>query len=992
MFLAFRKMEWRKRDIVILLLAVVLFTAGLVEWWFLPISPALKSKIENPYFTTIDQKGNRYIINNGKNEILKVSKENRITARMSWDMHDKDSFGEADEVAVDSEGNIYVLDVLWNDTGLGLSMERVLRYTSDGSFDRVIFENDYAEQMVMKRHLFSLVRTGNEIRFAAVNEDGSGFATYVLKSGQTKPEPEERFTWETSGEIQDFALDKNGGYFVIKNGSIYSFADRKMKVEYCVPKREFILPYNLSLQKGTLYFSDICNQDIYKLSGDSAKLLYDKETLSKQTSLPIENAILETINISQKVGKDILSVTWNCGAAVIDMDHKGMIQDLSEVYYSNKYIAMLVLRVVCWGIAAVIGCYYLAVLIKYLILSGVLLKRKFSIFMILGVSISAIVVMLSMLNRFRDNYAQEQINSMCTVTQIASDIIDVEALKHVNYPSDYGSEDYRKLQNCMDNLIDVTSEYSENLYCNIVKRNGDRAYALAYLDNSVGAYFPLDEGEAQEAAEVYQTKEKYINDGKQDSTGSYVYVKSPVLDQNGKVAGIIEIGMVSDTLSGMIDSMKIKIMVEIALMVIIAVFILNEGLSFMEDHKEWKKQKKKSGKKPFPIPYLRIVTFFVFAAYNMPTSFLPVYIEKFYRDSFVIPRELAGSLPLTINFAMIGIMSLFCTALLRRFGFRIVMSVGALCCAVGEMSMALADNYGMVLGGLVLGGAGCGLVMNGLSIIVANQEPGEQSKGFSVINGAILSGMISGTVIGAAIAENLGEARMFLFSAAIWISMLALIFSVGRSFRMSGQQKEKTTGRVAFIFSGQVLGYLLLVVVPYVIINGFTSYFLPIFGDSYGLTESQTSLLLVMNCLVGIFLSEALTNVTVKYLGQGVLYLSSILSIGSVLLFGYFQNLFMLAFALFMLGASKSFGAAGREILFCRQPEVAAYGEDEAMGYYNLADNLGESIGTLVFGGMLSLGLVTGMWIFAGGSAVTLGIYSLLKKEREKKYKLKNTN
>ena len=75
MFLAFRKMEWRKRDIVILLLAVVLFTAGLVEWWFLPISPALKSKIENPYFTTIDQKGNRYIINNGKNEILKVSKD-----------------------------------------------------------------------------------------------------------------------------------------------------------------------------------------------------------------------------------------------------------------------------------------------------------------------------------------------------------------------------------------------------------------------------------------------------------------------------------------------------------------------------------------------------------------------------------------------------------------------------------------------------------------------------------------------------------------------------------------------------------------------------------------------------------------------------------------------------------------------------------------------------------------------------------------------------
>lgn len=141
--------------------------------------------------------------------------------------------------------------------------------------------------------------------------------------------------------------------------------------------------------------------------------------------------------------------------------------------------------------------------------------------------------------------------------------------------------------------------------------------------------------------------------------------------------------------------------------------------------------------------------------------------------------------------------------------------------------------------------------------------------------------------------------------------------------------------------------------------------------------------LLRPDLLVGIFLSEALTNLTMKYLGRGAIYLSGALSLGAVLLFGYFQNLTMLALTLFLLGASKSFGAAGREILFCRQPVVAQYGEDEAMGYYNLADNLGESIGTMVFGGMLSIGLVTGMWIFMGISAVTLGIYTLMGKQKK---------
>ena len=983
MFTAIKKLEIKQKDIIFLLLSLLLFVAGILQWWCFPQTSSLKEVIENPYFTTRDEQENHYIINKGKSEVLKVSKENRIMSRLSWDNHEADCFGEADEVAVDRKGNIYVLDVIWNDTGLGLAMERVLRYTPDGKFDRVVFEKDYSKTMITKRHLFSLVRIGDEIHFAEVHPDGKGFSTYILKSGRNKAEKSVEFDWDSAIEIQDFALDKKLGYFVIKNGTIYSFDSAKIRVAYQVADRQYMLPYSLSCQNGVLYFSDICNQAVYQLDGSRAKLLYGKEDFEKITSGQLGQDILETINVTGEGKEQILSVTWNNRVTEIGMNRSQDVSPSSEMNYTRTSVLLLGLRYFCLGIASVIAAYYLAVLVKYLIVSGIFIQKKFTIFMILGVSVSAMVVMMSMLQRFKENYVQEQISSMCTVTQIASEIMDVSALKHVTYPSDYGSEDYRKLQECMNDLIDVTSEYSENLYCNIVKISGDRAYALAYLDNSVGGYFPLDEGEAAEAKKVYRTGKKLINDGKQDATGSYVYVKTPVKDKSGKVIGIIEIGMVSDTLSGMIDSIKTKIMVEIALMVIIAVFILNECLAFIEDRREWAGKRKQQGKKSFPIPYLRIITFFVFAAYNMPTSFLPVYIEKFYREDFPISRELAGSLPLTVNFAMIGILSIFCTGLLRKFGFRLVMAAGALCCGIGEISMALAENYAMVLGGLIMGGAGCGLVMNGLSIMAANQEGEDQTKGFSVINGAILSGMISGTVIGAALAENLGESRMFFFSAAIWVSMLLLIFVIGGVFHMSEEKRQKHTGKLAFLFSGPVLGYLLLVVVPYVVINGFTSYFLPIFGDSYGLSESQTSLLLVMNCLVGIFLSEALTGLTMKYLGRGAIYLSSALSLGAVLLFGYFQNLPMLALTLFLLGASKSFGAAGREILFCRQPVVAQYGEDEAMGYYNLADNLGESIGTMVFGGMLSIGLVTGMWIFTGISAVTLGIYTLMGKKKK---------
>ena len=167
----------------------------------------------------------------------------------------------------------------------------------------------------------------------------------------------------------------------------------------------------------------------------------------------------------------------------------------------------------------------------------------------------------------------------------------------------------------------------------------------------------------------------------------------------------------------------------------------------------------------------------------------------------------------------------------------------------------------------------------------------------------------------------------------------------------------------------------MLIVVPFTIIGGFTSYFLPVFAAEYGLTESQTSLLLVMNCLVGIFLSETLTKVMLKSLGRGAIYLSTILSLAGLVLFGMFQNLYMLAFVLLLLGAARSFGAPIREILFCGQKEVQDYGEDRAMGLYNFADNVGDSLGTIVFGSILTVGFSVGMWALSGVSVAMMLVY-----------------
>ena len=343
MFTAFRRLECKKTDIIWMILAAALLAAGMLVWWYLPVTLSVKRDISNPYFATMDHKGNRYIINEGKSEVLKISGKGRITARIAWGDHQKDCFGEADEVAVGSDGSIYILDILWNDTGLGLSGERVLKYTSDGKFAGVVFENDYTDMMIMKRHLFSLVALKDEIRFAAVDPDGKGFSTYVLKNGQTNAKRDRYISWDLADEIQDFAVNENGGYFVIKNGTIYSFERDPLKVVYRAEDRTWLLPYNLSFRGGYLYFTDICGNGIYRLQEgkEQAERFCSMEKLQKLTGLDLKHSVLETIQVTGSAGKEMISVTWDNASAVlaVDQDVSVKMDTRQSFYYADSFLA-----------------------------------------------------------------------------------------------------------------------------------------------------------------------------------------------------------------------------------------------------------------------------------------------------------------------------------------------------------------------------------------------------------------------------------------------------------------------------------------------------------------------------------------------------------------------------------------------------------------------------------------------------------------------------
>ena len=89
--------------------------------------------------------------------------------------------------------------------------------------------------------------------------------------------------------------------------------------------------------------------------------------------------------------------------------------------------------------------------------------------------------------------------------QIAASTIPIGDLKQVVYPDDYGSPSQKNLQKFMETLINKDFDYSSKMYCNIVKYENDRCYAVTYLDQSIGSFYPLDDYESSELKEIYTT-------------------------------------------------------------------------------------------------------------------------------------------------------------------------------------------------------------------------------------------------------------------------------------------------------------------------------------------------------------------------------------------------------------------------------------------------------------------------------------------------------
>lgn len=963
--------KFRKFDIIVIIMMILL---GYLSFRYrLPYEKAT-SRYTEISLGYISRKCNDryYVIDDGHSRMICFDENEKEL----FEIVDPVVVGEyglyIDDVFVDDE-NIYLSGSLWN--GMLLDGEAIAKFDLEGNFIETIAYNDYFSNSInVNKHRFYGMKTIEGIlHYAECIEnhvivhryDGEKDRSYMIMYPNA------------FNAVSDIVFENDNIIIMNKRGIIERYDEARnseLIYETIWEGENSRIPFRMDIHDGTLYFTDLRNAEIV-----------EADTENRRGKTIYSGCDSQTVTVSED-GKNIL-LTNSDGLLVLgDQERSFLSLEKTRSDLVSQYIYLVSTGL--FAIVLLLFIFRLAFMLRNVSLS---MSNRFVLIIVIMVSVVCITISYILINSFRTNYYDKIREQLESTAIIVASSIDEKDLNSIDEATDFGSQSYNNIVSAMERVFPLDIEFYRMAYCNILKLDSSResGYGLAYLDQSIGVYFPLDEVELDEVNRVYDTRDAVWNDAVFDVSGTYLSVKVPVLNDSRGVVGAVAVGADTYVVENMIADMQRRVLFSIVIILLLIWILATEGIALYTSFMSYKeKEAEYESKGIMPAHMLRLLVFAVFTAFNLVSSFLPVYIL---RRCDIFPeasREMIASLPMTVNIFVMGIMSLFCANAVRRFGIkRIFMSATAFSLA-GNVIMALIPGYFTMIIGLFLDGIGVGLISNAIYVALTyiDDEDVKQNS-FTIYNAGSLSGINMGMILGGLLATSIGQNYVFLAAALIWLSLL--IFGSYMAKNLSDTAKEDVEeftneDRIdanKFIRNKVTYSFFAMIQNPYIVFNSFVFYLVPIFCENLGFNETIVSVLLMLYSQIAVIAGEKLTDTTNKFFGDYTIYIANFLNVLAVAYFAIDQELSGLIGSLILLGISASFGKPSHQTYFLKQKIVKDYGEDKAMGVYNFSENIGESLGPIVFARMIGAGLGT-YGIFLGAiSALGCLHYILNRKE-----------
>lgn len=953
--------------------------------------------------TVSDSEGNIYVSDNGNTRIVKIDKNNKYQYELLGNKSGNGKFFYVANIDADNRGNLYVLNNVMDDSGTYIAKEEILKYNSNGKFQKTIYSKTYEkENMPLKKgNIVSFQIRNNKLYFFENENNNISILSYDFVKDQIKKEFIVNLKYDYKNII-DIALKEEGQSIVVstKNGQIYFVdKDNNKSIFMSYENNENFIPLEIETDdNGVIYYIDLGNRSISRINeGGTSEIILDSNILKKQNININMDPRLEHGYIIFSINENIITTSEH--TYVINSDINGNIEKYFDtINFSSKinYLKITLLISFILSIITLINLLNIKVSrVKAFKEINPVLKECMSL--VLSLLIISVGVSTYFISHYDSIFESQLESNLKRISYLKSQTIDGDIVNRINNISQYNSKDFNEIKNqIQEGFNDFSDEWNSNYYSAIYKKINDKIVSIAYSDGTDVLFLPLTFTTNDSKYVFWRVFDYGIVEYNKtsDCQGKWLSGFSPVKDSNGNIVAVLEIGTDENHYSIQSKTLVKNVIINIVSIIAVLVFLFVELKIFMGILFD----RNRSAKLKYNVKIIRFISFLIYSILNVPIFFIPMVMEKLLQNNvfFHMSKEIATGLPLTGQMLCLVIASGIGGTIADKIGWRPVFFSGIGVMISGCFISAIVSMPLLFIFGISLIGFGLGLSSIACqSFIFYVKNLGQEFDTNEILadfNSGSYAGANCGVLFGTMLYEKIGFSYTLLSAIIIGVLVFLIVLKTIPNFENITDRVEEVMNRKTLIktlFSFDILSYAILILLPIIIVSFFVVHFFPIYSDSQGISSTTAGLGYMLQGITVIYLGPQLTKIAIKYLKlKKTVILSSIIAFGGILLFAFSPTMIVAFITIFLLGISEAVGQSARVNYFLEMKASKLLGEGKALAVFSVFENLGTVVGPTIFALILSYNISFGMNIYGGISLMLVMLFAISTLQfNRKKYK-----
>lgn len=384
----------------------------------------------------------------------------------------------------------------------------------------------------------------------------------------------------------------------------------------------------------------------------------------------------------------------------------------------------------------------------------------------------------------------------------------------------------------------------------------------------------------------------------------------------------------------------------------------------------------------------RLPLFLFVVAEQLSTSFIPLFgLDLARHGSALANPDWLAALPIAAFVAAVALATPYGGRLTARHGPRAAVLLGGGIAAVGYLGAALATDLAQFAAARVFCGVGYAVLTIACQAQMAfAAKQGRLARTLGGFTGAVMTGAVCGTAIGAVIADRLGYAATFLASVAlVAVVMVLALRAIPRGMtdpQAAGQ--GVMDGARAALGNARFTALLLLAAIPAkVVLAGFIFYLAPLALRDAGLSQAAIgrNVMLYGLCMLPAIAAGGWLADRAR-MGGGLIWGAAVLNGAALLAMPLLPAGVALPLAIAVTGVAQ--GLASAPML----AEVAAGAGGSTpllLSFLRLGERAGSVIGPFAAAWLLARGdIASAMGILGAATALAGVVYALLRRVRRR--------